>query len=87
MVRLVPFAVCVSMDMTTLVSQGQESYGFFGLYWVRNSELVFKAKEFVIYFFSAMPPPTPFCPCALAASVYILLCLARGDAAGLAQCS
>lgn len=86
MVRVVSLAVCVSLDMITLVSQG--SFGLVGLYWGRNSELVFKAKEFRMYFFSAAtPPPSPFFPCALGVSVYILLCLVRSDAGGLAQCS
>lgn len=61
-VRPVSFAIGVSLDMITLFSKHEESYRLFGLYWVRNSELIFKAK-FIMCF--AVPHPTPPFPCAL----------------------
>lgn len=75
------FAIVVSLDMITLFRKDGESYGLFGLHWVRNSELIFKAK-FIMCFF-AVPHPTPSFACV---QVY-LLCPGRGDAACLALCS
>lgn len=62
-VRSVSFAIAVSLDTITLLRKDGESYGLFGLHWVRNSELIVKAK-FIMYFF-AVPHPTPSFPCAL----------------------
>lgn len=56
------FTISVSLDMITLFSKDEESYGLFGLYWVRNSELIFKVK-FIMYF--AASHPTPLFPRAL----------------------
>lgn len=44
--------------LVTLFSKDEEPYGLFGLYWVKNSELICKAK-FIMYLFSAVPHPTP----------------------------
>lgn len=57
-VRPVSFAIGISLDMVTLFSKDEQSYGLFGLYWVRNSEMICKAK-FIMYFFSAVLHPTP----------------------------
>lgn len=46
-----PVSLPVSLGMITLFSKDEESYGLFGLYWVRNSELIFKTK-FIMYFFA-----------------------------------